>query len=416
MTALQRLGLSTVALIFAVYRQVRRRLKRLSIMQKIVRKPESLSIYSTEYLYDIRYRWSLEHPSIPFRVGNAKGQPWADAEYKKARDWLLQVVKMQSAVIEKPQMFRLLRSAIEKEGRSPEEEAADPTSDLERLYKALTNADLPRDSEEDIDDWDFEYHLDTAFMMTLHHDYATKHAAVLEKLREVTGRGRNRSLSPTERIIQRMLSKIQSSSVDEFACAIALSAIKAMPEEDQACPICQNAYLDLHNFSVEDLIADYPVGVKYCGHVFGKSCLETWIGTPLSDPAKYPVHTCPTCRTDIEGCDTPKAPIALYKHVAKDETVKMFRKVEELEQDECREGILRAVSEEIALKNLDREVEGMRILEMLEKAKLDECKDVLARRLKELLEEKKMWGFRGEKMEELWQEIEDQWMKSEMGA
>ncbi|KAF1962515.1 hypothetical protein CC80DRAFT_462673 [Byssothecium circinans] len=333
-------------------------------------------------------------------------------EFSKARVWLLGVVRMQEKVYDKSHLYRLFRAGIEREAKQTGDES---TRDLERLYMALTHPD--EDDLDDDDEWDYEDHLEVAFLITMHYNYAEKYANVLQKLQERTARRPNKSLSPIQRITRRVIEKTESTKVDGFACAIPLAAIKVLPEEDQACGICQHAYLDLHSFPVEDLIADYPVRIKYCGHIFGKQCLETWMDTPLIDAAKYPFHTCPVCRVKIEGRATPQIPRELIKHVSKGAAIKAMIKEsdDELDEVECRHGILRCVSEDVALKELSREVEGLRLAGKLKRERLRQCTEALEGRMKEIGEEKRVWGFVGQEKEKVWRSFSEEWERSSVG-
>ena len=401
---------------FAVYREVRRRLKRLNTIRKVVRKPRDLYEYSCGLMDGLMYRWTIEYGDAEFRVGVEKPQAVVQEEFKKARTWLLGVIRMQEKVYSRSHMVRLLREGVESEARrglgddpGKVEAGAGSSRDLQMLYMTLTQPD--EDDPEDVNEWDYEDHLDVAFLIAMHCDYARKYADVLEKLYESTGRRRSKSLSPTQSIMRRIIQKTQSAKVDGFACAIPLAAIKLMPLTDQACGICQNGYLDVQSFSTEDLIADYPVRIKYCGHVFGKKCLETWMETPLMDAAKYPHHTCPVCRVKIEGRQVPRAPRELIKHYREEDAIEtVMREADnELEEEDCRDGILRCISEEVALVELSKEVEGPRIAGKLRSEKLRQCSEVLGKGLEEIKEERRMWGFVGEKKETMWRKIGEEW-------
>ncbi|KAF2646748.1 hypothetical protein P280DRAFT_464928 [Massarina eburnea CBS 473.64] len=405
----------------AVYRSVRRRLKRLATIREVVRRPRDLLYYSIGYVEDLSYRYQIENAGKMFRL-MGKSRLVMQTEFEKAREWLFGVVKMQEKVFEKADLYRLLRAGVEKEGTSGNDEAAsqgpgaaggeeaESTRDLRKLYMRLTESDREDEAEDD-EEWDFEDHLESAFILTLQDNYAEKYAAILQKLRERVGRRPNSSLSPTQRILRRMIEKTQSSKVDNIACAIPLTAIQAMSEEDQSCSICQNAYLDLHTFPIEDLIADYPVRIKYCGHIYGKQCLETWMETPLIDAAKYPFHTCPICRVQIEGRESCEKPKDLARHVHKDVAIKAVIKEADYEIDEyeCMEGMLKCISDEIILAELSREVTGLEKGCKLIGTKLKECKTVLEKRKRENDEEKKMWGFEGEEQRKIWSRIGEKW-------
>jgi hypothetical protein len=156
-------------------------------------------------------------------------------------------------------------------------------------------------------------------------------------------------------------------------------------------------------FQIEDLLADFPVRIKQCGHIVGKACLERWMITPKIDEAKYPYRTCPLCRTKIEGVKTPKVPQTLLKHLRADrralETVHELVYGYDIELNECLDLVVACMSEDIACKELLAEVVGG----------YDREEKYLSDKLAELRKETWAWGFRGHSV---WAKLRDEWMNS----
>ncbi|KAF1967308.1 hypothetical protein BU23DRAFT_602986 [Bimuria novae-zelandiae CBS 107.79] len=366
-----------------VYRQVHQRLKQLAEVRALVRNTskngDDLLREPPYYLSEI---FQIKYPDTPFRLDVIPSSDQIKREIEQAQTWLLQTITLQARHLPREHMIRILRFALEK----PESD----WNDIDKLYMALTDAE-----ESDAED-----RLDFAFALVLHYRYAETYAPVLRKLQEhEQHRIRlERQRSPTgpsqEAIRARISQKVQSVKVDNFACAIPVSSIVNTPsEEERGCPVCRNDYLDFASFDIADLIADYPVKIKYCGHVIGKSCLETWMDTPLADPAKYPHRTCPLCRTEIEGVDLPTQPDFLRQHVDEDRRAVFLADRLGLEDEECWDGLLRLMSEEIVLEELLAEVEGKLMVNGEEQECLAKAKTVLKDKLKELGEEKGAWGF-----------------------
>jgi hypothetical protein len=206
--------------------------------------------------------------------------------------------------------------------------------------------------------------------------------------------------------------KALSAKVDHFACAVPLSIIKhstADTDYEGACPICQNSYTS-PDFPVEDLLADYPVRIKYCGHIVGKSCLEEWMITPKIDEAKYPFRTCPMCRIAIEGSPLPPVPTDLRKHLKSSrmaiETLYDIEGMAEMDAEDCMDAILACMSEEIAAEELLKEGESG---SLIGEDGLDGLRCYIGLVMENLGKEKWAWGFRGEGV---WKKLRDGWAQS----
>ncbi|KAJ4293493.1 hypothetical protein N0V90_008776 [Kalmusia sp. IMI 367209] len=379
-----------------VYRRVRICLARLSQVRALIREDKDYLLQCDQlYLDMISERFEQVNPDISFRLDDLTSIDQLMQETRQARTWLLRIIVLQARYADNHHFIRILRSAHEK----PES----AWSDLERLYMALS--DLGFDDAED--------RLDYAFALVLHYNYAEKHRDVLKKLQEIEDRRLRlaKKKDGGETVRARILDKVQSVKVDNFACAVPVSTIAdSACEDDHACPICRNKYLDFVTFPITDLISDYPVKIKYCGHVIGKGCLETWMATPLADPAKYPHRTCPLCRVEIEGGELPPPPRVITQHVDKHDKVVALIERLGLEDEECWDGLLRLISEEIALGELKTEVEGRMMVDNGEEECLSKAKETLKQSLAELVEEKKVWGFGGREKE--WAKAKKEWVEA----
>lgn len=296
----------------------------------------------------------------------------------------MQMVSLQAHHLTKERMTRLLRSAIEK--------AEDDWTDMERLYMALT----------DEEQGSAEERLDYAFALAVHHRWAISHARTLQRLH---GHDRQKSwfthkINPETtrdelRLCKRIFNKIQAGKLDHFACAIPAATINNFSSDaDRACPICRNEFLDLADPNIDDLISDYPVKIKYCGHIVGKSCLELWMNAPLANAAVHPHRTCPLCRQQIEFHEGRRyVPEFVQDHVDTSiDAIYLAGKLE-LDEEDSWDAILRLMSEEIVAEELLGEVERKIENASGEDERLSEANTVLEKTLKELEEERLMWGF-----------------------
>ncbi|KAL1597278.1 hypothetical protein SLS60_008862 [Paraconiothyrium brasiliense] len=364
-----------------VHTQVQRRLNRLAQVRALVCDigDQGLIHCSIERLSG---RWEAINPHTTFRPNNFVSVEQTRQELEQARSWLLQIISLQTRHLSKGGMNHLFGRAIE--------EPADTWTDMEKLYMALTGEEHGNVEES----------LEYAFSVALHYQYAESHRYTLSRLQQQEDRRvrheKKRSLPrPSEEAIRnRILHKLQSVDVNNFTCAVPISSLnESLSEDSGACPVCRNAYLDFASFPAEDLISDYPVKIKYCGHIIGKSCLETWMETPLADPAKYPHRTCPLCRKAIEGVELPAPPQIIQQHVEENRNAISLADRLGLEDEECWDALLGLVSEEILLKELESEVKGKLLVGGGDEERLKKAQMVLSSKLEELDEEKVMWGF-----------------------
>lgn len=296
-----------------------------------------------------------------------------------------------------------MKSAIEKEmqGRTHD------WSDIERFFMAVTDPSLTSYGER----------LAAASDVALQRDFVNRLAAVKDKSHEHLERDRRAKTAngKAEDIRTSIINRIKTERIDHFACAVPLSTVQTMREtgdQEVSCPICHNSFTDAQTFSIEELLADYPVRIKYCGHIVGKACLEQWMDTPKIDEAKYPYRSCPLCRIKIEGVPVPAVPATVRNHINTDMKASANRrKLEEMsdcevELEECLDAISACMSEEIAseelLAELTRRVSGS-------DAKLYAQRGFLREKLERLVMERWTWGFRGNTV---WKKTRDEWMMS----
>lgn len=382
-----------------VYREVRLRILLLAEVRRLVREDseDRLLICDPDYLDYLCEIYMLSSLEGKFRLDTMDSPEQVMEETQKTRNWLLQTIKIQEVVLDKPKITRLLRSSLEKEKNE--------RSDLETLYTLLT------DTDED----DPQARLDLAFMMALHFDYPEKHKDTFEKLKQHADRLSKLSDPIEEALRRRIVEKARSVKVDMFACAVPLSPIVSSGDQDEhECPICRNSYHDFANFAIEDLVADYPVRIKYCGHVVGKSCLEMWMKTPLADAARFPNRTCPLCRTDIEGVVDPPAPEELWSHIENNPRVIKLIQSTGLDPEECVFAVQRLMSEQLALFELLNELVDRMETEGGEGDAIAKARTFLKRQLRKLGPEKTMWGFG--RQEEKWEGLRKQWMDTSIAS
>ena len=391
----------------AVYKQVQERLKQLLDIRALLRSPsrrESADLFP----FDIDYlssRFQTVYEDTLFRLDTITSTDQARREMQAARGWLVQMLNLQARHLPRENLIRILRFAIEK--------AESDWTDMERLYMALT----------DEEQGDSEMRMDYVFALVIHFQYATKHAHVLGRLRECDA-SRIRSLQkrPPQLAIQneeavrkRIQEKLQACKLDHFACAVPVTSITSSAcEDDHACPICRNDYLDFTAFDIEDLISDYPVKIKFCGHVIGKDCLETWMSTPLADPAKYPYRACPLCRTQIEFEEDRRymdVPECVQEHTDVNGTAIYLAGKLKADEEDCWSAILRLMSEEIVAEELLHELNRKMKSVDGEDERLVKARTVLEEKLKDLGDEKLMWGF--DKVLD-WAKAKKEWMNAKI--
>ena len=326
-------------------------------------------------------------------------------EAAQARSWLFQILDCHDQLFRREHEMQIFRSAIEKEMA----DRSDEWSPMEKLYMALTNCALPSPKER----------LDAAFALVLHFNFAESLKAVSERAVTFTTQFQRATIIDTEalEIHEKIFNKARSLEVDHFACATPLSEIKkihASVIDDNAgcCPICQNSYTAMFDFSIVELMSDFPVRIKYCGHVVGKACLEQWMNTPKIEEAKYPHRTCPLCRVKIEDVEAPKMPARLLQHLKTNrraiETLRELVYGWGLEPSECQDVVVRAMSEEIAIEQLLAEI-AYQSLESGAHGCFEIEEEFLKAKMEDMDKVKWVWGFKGNGV---WKELRDEWMNS----
>lgn len=328
--------------------------------------------------------------------------PDVEREAAQAQSWLTDVLTSHMKLLTREHGVRLFTSAIEKESTGAETQ----WTDMEKLYMTLTNPAVPQP----------EARLRLAFLMVLELNFATRlgHVRKLAIERCVLNQRTGNMGVDLDTIRQRIVEKTQSMQVDHFACAISIASLTVrtdvVDDNQGCCPVCQNSYTDLCTNTLQELLDDFPIRIKYCGHIIGKSCLEQWMSTPKINEARYPHRTCPLCRVKIEGVPAPTPPASLRQHIkTKRRAMETLRALEEgwdVEVDEALETITACMSEEIACEEMSR---------LLQKAKEDGDWDnevaekMLEKKMAGLNEEKRAWGFRGDAS---WRPLRNEWMNS----
>lgn len=359
-----------------------------------------------ESVEDIR---ALDRRYFPPSKGPSRLQNLTDNEVHKqagqAQDWLFDLLDYHNMVFDRAHHLRTFRSAIGKEMAGQQER----WSEKERLYMALTDPTISSPG----------YRLKFAHILVLQLNLAERLQDVsnfisvrMERIQHA--KELDSDLGSTQEAI---VDKITSIKVDHFACAVPLSSLQpsagaSMVDQNAgSCPVCQNSYTDLSKFKIQDLIADYPVRIKYCGHILGKCCLEQWMVTRKIDPAKYPHRTCPLCRVQLEGVRAPPMPRLLKQHLKSDrramETVQDLKYGFELEPEDCHDAVAACLSMSIACNELLAMIRGQKSDER--NASSDEDEKILVERLEEVKKEMRAWGFRGKAA---WKDICKEWRDS----
>ncbi|KAI4677112.1 uncharacterized protein J4E88_006919 [Alternaria novae-zelandiae] len=342
-----------------------------------------------------------QHFPSPADISRLTGMSDEETEQQAdaARRWLLGMLDCHDRTMTREHEIRMFRFAVEKQMEEREKD----WTDLERLYMTLANSNLASPQER----------LQAAFVTVLHFDYPQRRRDVDEVAQKLDERLKRASdmdavLDETRDII---VARTELTNVDHFACAIPLSLLTVTADnasvvDDNAgcCPICQLSYTSFQDSSILQLLGDYPVRIKQCGHIIGKSCLEQWMRTPKIDEAKYPHRTCPCCRVKIEGVKSPSVPRGLHDHLKTDrramETVRELLYGYDMDLEECLSAISACVSEEIACEELAAE---------LGRNDGEQDDQILKDKLANLEKEKRAWGFRGNG---IWKRLRDEWMNS----
>jgi hypothetical protein len=320
----------------------------------------------------------------------------------RARDWVLGVLTCHFRLRMRSRQhdLSLFGTAIEKEmtgGRKT-------WSAKERFYMTLTDPELSDTVER----------LQATYVVVLHANLVHEVRGVAQHTNHRIERFRRAEVMDAEMIDahESIVQKALSAKVDHFACAVPLSVIRhstAGTDHEGACPICQNSYTSTE-FPVEDMLADYPVRIKYCGHIVGKSCLERWMITPKIDEAKYPFRTCPLCRTPIEGECPPHLPTELRKHLSTSrvavETLFDIEGLADMNVDDCLNAVLACMSDEIAAEELMKEAGNG---SLVGETDLEGLKETIGTVIENCKKEKWAWGFRGEGA---WKNLRDEWAQS----
>lgn len=346
----------------------------------------------------------LEKQHFPSPANKSRLEDLSDEETDQqadaARRWLLGMLDCHDKVMTREHKIRMFRFAVEKQMGGREKD----WTDLERLYMALANSNLASPQEQ----------LQAAFVTVLHFDYPQHRQDINEVAQKLNERLKRASEMDAgiDEIREVILARTELTNVDHFACAIPFSLLTIATDnasvlDDNAgcCPICQHSYTSFKDSSVAQLLGDYPVRIKQCGHIIGKSCLEQWMRTPKIDEAKYPHRTCPCCRVQIEGMKSPSVPRGLLDHLKTDrratDTVRELLCGYDMDLEECLSAISACMSEEIACEEL--------LAEFGRDSSGEQDDQILKDKLANLEKERRAWGFRGNG---IWKRLREEWMNS----
>lgn len=383
------------------------RIKNLHAVRKFRKeRSRSQSALNTMSLDDIRRR---EMQLFPPPGCASRIRTLSDGELTEqaghAKDWLLGILDCHDEILGREHEIRMFSSAVSREMTGHE----DSWSDMDRMYMMLTDDTLTSP----------ETRLQSAFVLVLHLNYAERLKDVVTLAAVRLGRIQYaRQLDgDVHRTRERIGEDFDSLMVDHFACAIPLSSLaqsaaaSIVDNNAGCCPICQNSYTDLSAFEIEELLADYPVRLKHCGHIVGRGCLEQWMVTPKIDEAKYPHRTCPLCRMEMEGVEAPPVPPMLKRHLKTDfraiDTTKELLHGYDIDPEECPEAIVACLSRGIACDELLVEVHRQRRAGDI--ASSEGREEVLRKRREQVKQEMRAWGFRGDAA---WRDIRVEWMDS----
>ncbi|KAL5117449.1 hypothetical protein ACEQ8H_004614 [Pleosporales sp. CAS-2024a] len=323
-------------------------------------------------------------------------------ELKQALYWLNDFIIGHGRIMQKEQFMRMFRSAIEKEMAG----VTNKWTDMEKLYMMLTDPTRSNLLQ--------NLHSTGLLVLELKLAEQLSHVNQLVKQRSLCVQNAKKLNDDADTIRALMASRTQNGGIGHFACAIPLASLRHRPDimddNEGCCPICQNSYTDISSNLVQHLLADYPVRIKYCGHIMGKSCLERWMNIPKIDEAKYPHRTCPMCRVKIEGVKSPPYPDSLKKHVKTNgramQTLREFAYGWDMEPDDCLDLIVTSMSDEIAYEEflvLFQNTPGMN--QINREKDIKDVKD----KIHAVKLERQLWGLGGDR---IWRQMRDEWAAS----
>lgn len=346
----------------------------------------------------------LDHTSQPALSGDIMEIILSEKQedLTKAQGWVEDMLTYHSNLFPRDYMMRLLHAGVLKDLKGAKKQ----WSEVESFYMSLTDPNVS----------DPKQRLHGTVLMA--HDLK-----LADRLDDIRSAARER-YNTQQRVAKlddgmddirtKLVEQTRDNKVDHFACAIPIASLTSRSdvhdENEGACPVCQNSYTDLSIDTVADLLADWPVRIKYCGHIIGKGCLEHWMTTPKIDQAKYPHRTCPLCRVKIEGIAPPAAPKGLRAHIKTDrraiETLRELVYGWDMDVPECLETVTKNMSEEIACE------EVLKLIHSLpEKARHGHASDakMLRDKMEKLKAERWVWGLKGDRV---WMQLRDDWMES----
>ena len=383
-------------------------MRNLEALRKLGQEHDSPKTLVPASCGDIR-ELDLQH--LPYLTPSSRLDTMTDDEVVqeaiKARNWLFGILDCHEVALDREREIRMFRAIVEKEMASDGGESS--VTDMERLYMALTDYTLASPEER----------LQAAFALVLQRNFAERLKDVGERAAICSDRMYRASAmnAAVDETREKIAEKASLIIVDHFACATPLSSLapsvnpSVIDDNAGCCSICHSSYTALGSFPIAELLADFPVRIKYCGHIIGKACLEQWMTTPKIQEAKFPHRSCPMCRMKLEGVRSPRVPHGLFDWLKGDrramETVKELVYGWDMDMGECLNMVMRTMSEEIACEELMGEVKRMRSQSGDDRAFEKEAV-FLKEKMEELRKEKWVLGFRGDGV---WRKLRDEWMK-----
>lgn len=323
--------------------------------------------------------------------------------YREAVDWVLVMLEL-SEVAGWERLSNTFKEAVKKSTSTPQ-----GVWDTEQhCMMTFANDDQP--------DVGLRFHAGIAWAMEhLFRERQILDQAVIAaeaEARELRAKERDREAHETRRL---MVRDLRESLVDHFACSVPLSQVRSPGSQSpltDCCAICQESYTDFTVRPIATVHADYPVRIKFCGHVFGRSCLEKWLRTKNRNTARFPNQSCPICRTEIEGVRPPPLPESARRHFFTQrrglEAMKLFTAVHGKRQEDVMTMLLRAFSKDVAAEELIGELQRQRA-ERGEALASEDEQSFFAGHV--IQRDRVQWamGFRGHRD---WDRVRDDWVAS----
>ncbi|KAF2649139.1 hypothetical protein K491DRAFT_762601 [Lophiostoma macrostomum CBS 122681] len=310
----------------------------------------------------------------------------------QTREWLMRLVLVQERFGQR-YFMNLFRTTLT---------GNQDWNDMQKMYMVLTHPDLPNAMAR----------LYCTFAMCLSLGIAEANPFALEMVERYVEReeatkakSANRSARDLASQRQKIVEKSRVSMIDAFA-----SAVVPLQKTENECGVCRESYVDSKNYDLDSSLADYPVRIKYCGHVVGKGCLETWVRLGSMDPARYPYVTCPVCRTQITERRIPEICHGWLPLFAESTGLLNMRRLTGMRSEEMCKAIKMLINEEAAASQL---LLATTMPETsVDEKKAAEAEAALREALLEIRGQKKVWGF----TDEAWATMQRAWLRSGVGG